>query len=84
VPDLDEDQAAALVVPWGAQLDLRPTTATGPGELSAEAVTGFIAKYATRSTESLGAALNRRVNDPVELSRAYCLAITPSSAAPGW
>ena len=42
--ELDEDQAAALVVRWGAQLDLCPITAIGPGELCAEAVTGYIAK----------------------------------------
>jgi hypothetical protein len=55
------------VVRWGAQLDIRPIAAAGPGELSAEAVAAYVAKYATKSTESLGAALNRRITDPVEL-----------------
>ena len=32
---------------WGAQLDLREIRQVGPGELSAEAVAGYIAKYAT-------------------------------------
>jgi hypothetical protein len=32
---------------WGAQLDVRQIRQTGPGELSAEAVAGYIAKYAT-------------------------------------
>jgi hypothetical protein len=67
VPELDEDQAVTLVVRWGAQLDVRPIATTEPGELSAEAVAAYVAKYATKSTESLGAALNRRINDPVEL-----------------
>jgi hypothetical protein len=67
VPELVEDQAVTLVVRWGAQLDLRPITQAGPGELSAEAVAGYIAKYATKSTEQLGAALNRRITDAVEL-----------------
>jgi hypothetical protein len=67
VPELDEDQAVALVVRWGRQLDIRPIAHAGPGELSAEAVAAYIAKYATKSTGQLGAALNRRINDAVEL-----------------
>src|SRR4029450_2303645 len=57
VPELVEDQAVTLVVRWGGQPDIRPIAATGPGDLSAEAVAGYIAKYATKSTEQLGAAL---------------------------
>jgi hypothetical protein len=67
VPELDQDQAVTLLVRWGAQLDARPITQAGPGELSAEAVAAYVAKYATKSTESLGAALNRRITDAVEL-----------------
>jgi hypothetical protein len=67
VPELVEDQAVTLVVRWGRQLDVRPIAQAGPGELSAEAVAGYVAKYATKSTESLGAALNRRITDAVEL-----------------
>jgi hypothetical protein len=52
VPELVEDQAVTLVARWGGQLDVRPITATGPGELSAETVAGYIAKYATKSTEA--------------------------------
>ena len=42
------------------------TSATSPrgddqaGELSAEQVAGYIAKYATKATESFGAGLDRR------------------------
>jgi hypothetical protein len=67
VPELVEDQAVTLTVRWGAQLDIRPIAQVGPGELSAEAVAAYVAKYATKSTESLGAALNRRITDAVEL-----------------
>jgi hypothetical protein len=67
VPELDEDQAVTLLVRWGAQLDIRAIAAGGPGELTAEAVAGYIAKYATKSTESLGAALNRRISHAAEL-----------------
>jgi hypothetical protein len=55
------------VARWGAQLDLREIRQAGPGELSAEAVAGYIAKYATKATESYGAALDRRINHEHEL-----------------
>jgi hypothetical protein len=48
---------------WGEQLDVRNIT-TGEdqaGELSAEQVAGYIAKYATKATESFGAGLDRRL-----------------------
>ena len=49
---------------WGEQLDVRNIT-TGDdqaGELSAEQVAGYIAKYATKATESFGAGLDRRID----------------------
>jgi hypothetical protein len=49
---------------WGEQLDVRNIT-TGDdqaGELSAEQVAGYIAKYATKATESFGAGLDRRIS----------------------
>ncbi len=45
---------------WGAQLDLRPVQTRG--ELTAGAVAGYIAKYATKATEDFGPALDRRLN----------------------
>jgi hypothetical protein len=51
---------------WGPQLDLRvirPASQQDSGELSARAVAGYIAKYATKATEGLGgAALDRRIH----------------------
>jgi hypothetical protein len=47
VPELVEDQAVTLVVRWGAQPDIRPIAQAGPGELSAEAVAAYVARYAT-------------------------------------
>jgi hypothetical protein len=52
---------------WGAQLDVREIRQASPGELSAEAVAGYIAKYATKATESYGAALDRRIHHEHEL-----------------
>jgi hypothetical protein len=49
---------------WGAQLDVRNVTrGEQAGELSAEQVAGYIAKYATKATESFGAGLDRRLTD---------------------
>jgi hypothetical protein len=48
---------------WGEQLDVRNiTTASDQAEeLSAEQVAGYIAKYATKATESFGSGLDRRL-----------------------
>jgi hypothetical protein len=49
---------------WGEQLDVHNITKDRDGEageLSAEQVAGYIAKYATKATESFGAGLDRRI-----------------------
>jgi hypothetical protein len=66
-PMVDEDQGVTLVARWGEQLDVRHITETGDeGELSAEQVAGYVAKYATKSTEALGVTLDHRIGE-VEL-----------------
>jgi hypothetical protein len=58
-----EDGGPDRYARWGEQLDVRNIT-TGEdhaGELSAEQVAGYIAKYATKATESFGAGLDRRI-----------------------
>src|SRR5215211_9525659 len=58
------DGGPARYARWGEQLDIRNVT-TGDdqaGELSAEQVAGYIAKYATKATESFGAGLDRRIS----------------------
>jgi hypothetical protein len=54
---------------WGEQLDVRNITRDSDqaGELSAEQVAGYIAKYATKATESFGAGLDRRLTDADDL-----------------
>jgi Replication initiator protein, pSAM2 len=48
---------------WGEQLDVRNITrGDDPGKLSAEQVAGYIAKYATKATESFGAGLDQRLS----------------------
>jgi hypothetical protein len=66
-PMVDEDQGVDLVARWGEQLDVRHITEAGDeGELSAEQVAGYVAKYAIKSTEALGVTLDHRIGE-VEL-----------------
>jgi hypothetical protein len=67
-PALDEDQGVTLVACWGEQLDVRHITEAGNDdrEVSAEQVAGYVAKYATKSTEALGVTLDHRIGE-VEL-----------------
>jgi hypothetical protein len=49
---------------WGDQLDVRNITRDEQaGELSAEQVAGYIAKYASKAAESFGSGLDRRLGD---------------------
>jgi hypothetical protein len=57
---------------WGEQLDVRNITREDSDqarELSAEQVAGYIAKYATKATESFGAGLDHRLHDADDLDR---------------
>jgi hypothetical protein len=61
-PLVDEHQGVDLVARWGEQLDVRLITEIADeGELSAEQVAGYVAKYATKSTEALGVTLDHRI-----------------------
>jgi hypothetical protein len=63
-PVVDEDQDVTLTARWGEQLDVRYISEAGDTddqELSAEQVAGYVAKYATKSTEALGVTLDHRV-----------------------
>jgi hypothetical protein len=53
---------------WGDQLDLRPIH-PGTGERSAGQVAGYLAKYTTKATEGLGAALDARIGSLAKLER---------------
>jgi hypothetical protein len=62
-PSVDKDQGVTLIARWGDQLDVR-NIASDDGddkELSAEQVAGYVAKYATKSTEALGVTLDHRI-----------------------
>jgi hypothetical protein len=62
VPGPSLDNGPDRYARWGGQLDARNITRDEQaGELSAEQVAGYIAKYATKGTESFGAGLDRRL-----------------------
>jgi hypothetical protein len=66
-PPINEDQGVTLVARWGEQLDVHHITeASDNGELSAEQVAGYVAKYATKATEDLGVTLDHHIGE-VEL-----------------
>jgi hypothetical protein len=58
-----DDQGMTLTAGWGEQVDVRNITKGDgeAGELSADQVAGYVAKYATKSTEALGVTLDQRV-----------------------
>jgi hypothetical protein len=63
-PPLDDD-GPPRYAQWGAQLDVRNIT-TGDeqaGALSAEQVAGYVAKYATKATETFGSGLDHRLTE---------------------
>jgi len=61
---VDEDQGVMLTARWGEQLDVRCITEAGDeGELTAEQVAGYVAKYATKATEALGVTLDHHLSD---------------------
>jgi hypothetical protein len=60
-PSLGDDQAVTLTAGWGEQLDVRHICGDEGGELSAEQVAGYVAKYATKGAEALGVTLDHRV-----------------------
>jgi hypothetical protein len=39
---------------WGPQLDVRPVGSLGTGQITSEAVAAYLAKYATKATETTG------------------------------
>jgi hypothetical protein len=69
-PVVDEDQGVTLMARWGDQLHVRNISHDDGDEdekqLSAEQVAGYVAKYATKSTEALGVTLDHRIGE-VEL-----------------
>jgi hypothetical protein len=65
-PPLDDDPAEPVrYAHWGEQLDMRNITRGDgqAGELSAEQVAGYVAKHATKATETFGTGLDHRLTE---------------------
>ncbi|WNI19818.1 replication initiator protein RepSA [Actinacidiphila sp. ITFR-21] len=60
----------ALVLRWGAQVDVQPigTTTTDGEELTEQAVAAYVAKYATKAAETTGT-VDRRIGELPELDK---------------
>ena len=65
-PSVNNDQGVALIARWGEQLDVHNITADDgedDKQLLAEQVAGYVAKYATKTTEALGVTLDHRIGE---------------------
>jgi Replication initiator protein, pSAM2 len=62
-PPADQHQDVTLTARWGEQLDVRHIGAGSGEELTEEQVAGYVAKYATKSTEALGVTLDHRISE---------------------
>jgi hypothetical protein len=54
-------------IEWGRQLDIRPVRVPGDREISDQMVAGYLAKYATKSTEAAGHLSRRLDRDTIDL-----------------
>jgi hypothetical protein len=60
------DQPQGWHIGWGDQVDIRPITMTGNDEVTDAMVAGYLAKYATKSTEATGHTSTRINADTVD------------------
>jgi hypothetical protein len=61
------DQPAGWHVGWGEQVDIRHINLTGRGDVTDDMVAGYLAKYATKSTEATGHNSTRITADTVDM-----------------
>ncbi|MDM4783051.1 MULTISPECIES: replication initiator [unclassified Micromonospora] len=59
------DQPDGWPITWGEQVDLEPITTDGSGEVTDGMVAGYLAKYATKSTEATGHTSTRLTADSI-------------------
>ncbi|NJP30671.1 replication initiator [Micromonospora thermarum] len=59
------DRPEGWRIVWGEQLDIRPISLTGRGEVTDSMVAGYLAKYATKSTEATGHSSTRLTADSI-------------------
>ena len=61
------EQPTGWLVRWGTQLDIRPVRVGGDRQISDEMVAGYLAKYATKSTEAAGHVSRRLTHETIEV-----------------
>ncbi|MFJ5541776.1 MULTISPECIES: replication initiator [unclassified Micromonospora] len=59
------DRPDGWPIAWGEQLDLEPIATDGTGEVTDSLVAGYLAKYATKSTEATGHTSTRLTADTI-------------------
>ncbi|MGC5030165.1 replication initiator [Micromonospora sp. DT229] len=59
------DRPEGWPISWGEQVDVRPITTDGAGEVTDGMVAGYLAKYATKSTEATGHTSTRLTADSI-------------------
>ena len=60
-------QPDGWAITWGDQLDIRPVRVPGDQPISDEMVAGYLAKYATKSTEAAGHVSRRLTRETIDL-----------------
>ncbi len=61
------DRPGGWPIGWGEQVDVRHLTLTGRGEVTDAMAAGYLAKYATKSTEATGHTSARLTADTIDL-----------------
>ncbi|WP_234039574.1 replication initiator [Micromonospora coerulea] len=59
------DRPEGWPIAWGEQIDLEPINTSGTGEVTDSLVAGYLAKYATKSTEATGHTSTRLTADSI-------------------
>ena len=65
--DSHPDRPGGWLIGWGAEIDVRPITMAGAGDLTDLAVASYLAKYSTKGTEATGHASARITDATIEL-----------------
>jgi hypothetical protein len=60
-------QPAGWPITWGEQIDTRPIVVTANGDVTDSMVAGYLAKYATKSTETTGHLSRRLTSETIDL-----------------
>ncbi len=61
------DRTNGWPMAWGDQLDIRPISLTNSGDVTDSMVAGYLAKYATKSTEATGHNSTRITADTIDM-----------------